>query len=168
MLFNKTRRRVQQSKTCLEIPSCNYRPRSSSGSADQRIANSSTFAGPAHATVDPSPNSESTVSVQVNHEAFQIAIQEYTDKLPDDDKVAFRSATNVLEKLAELQQGKSHISSSHTRMQRVRKVLQCLKRFLGSIAVCIQHNPEISSLVVGGLHCILTVSTLLNFNICST
>lgn len=96
----------------------------------------------------------------VQNEAFQKATQEYIDHLSDDDKVAFQSATDIMEKLGELQQGRFRISSSHTtRVQKVQKVLQCVKQFLGSIAICIQHHPEISSLVVGGLNCILTVGT---------
>ena len=30
---------------------------------------------------------------------------------------------------------------------------------MGSVAICIQHSPEISSLVIGGVNCILTVRT---------
>ena len=37
------------------------------------------------------------------------------------------------------------------------KVLQCVKSFMGSLVVFIQHSPQISSLVVGGVNCILTV-----------
>ena len=99
------------------------------------------------------------IAVSLKNEAFQKAIQEYLDNLSDDDKEAFRSATDVIEKLGELQQNKSHISNSHTtRIQKVQKVLQCVKQFLESVAICIQHHPEVSSLVVGGLNCILTVS----------
>ena len=50
------------------------------------------------------------------------------------------------------------ISSSHTTLtQKVQKVLQCMKQFLGSVATS-QYHPEVPSLVVGGLNCILTVS----------
>jgi hypothetical protein len=41
---------------------------------------------------------------------------------------------------------------------RINKVLQLINKFLGSVAICIQHNPQISSLVVGGFHCVLSVS----------
>ena len=78
--------------------------------------------------------------------------------LSDDDKVAFHSATDVMEKLGELQQETPGTLSPRT-TQKVQKVLQCMKQFMGSIGIFIQHSPEISSLVVGGLNCILTVST---------
>ena len=98
----------------------------------------------------------------VKNEAFLQAIQEYINNLSNDDKVAFQSATDVMEKLEELQKGKSRTSNSHhthmQKVQKVQKVLQSVKQFLVSISICIQHNPEVSSLVVGGLHCILMVS----------
>ena len=89
-------------------------------------------------------------------ESFQKAIQEYMEKLSDDDKTAFLSAPNVIERLQEMQY-KPLISSSLT--ARVEKVLQCVKGFMGSLGIFIQHSPEISSLVVGGVNCILTVGT---------
>ena len=85
-----------------------------------------------------------------------MAIHKYIDNLSDDDKVAFQSAADVMEMLGELPQGKSRISSAQ--MQKVQKVLQCVKQFSGSVIICIQHSPQISSLVMGGLNCILTVS----------
>ena len=134
-----------------------------SGSTGEGTASFSPLIAPAHAAGTQFPNPQlPTISTPVRNEAFQKAIQEYIDKLSEDDKVAFRSAPDVMVKLAELQQqqGRSGISISHTTlMQRVQNVLQCVKRFLGSIAICIQHHPETSSLVVGGLHCILTVCT---------
>ena len=158
MSSSKTGKRLQQFGERPELPFRDKKPGSSSGSTDQGIASS--IGGAAHATMD---NPQLLpISVPVKNEAFQTAIQEYIDKLPDDDKVAFHSATDVMEKLAELQ---SHISSPHTRMQRVQKVLQCVKQFLGSIAIYIEHHPKISTLVVGGLHCVLTVHTPFNFNI---
>ena len=126
----------------------------SSGETDRATVGSRTLAGLAH---DPQPPA---IAVPLKNVAFQKAIQECLDNLSDDDKEAFRSATDVIEKLGELQQGKSRISSSHTtRTQKVQKVLQCLKQFLVSVAIGIQHHPEVSSLVVGGLNCILTVSS---------
>ena len=166
-----TRKRIRE---YLGAPSRNKKSRSSSptssnapantalssvvpGSIVRASASSSTPAGPAHATGDQSVNPQPPVIlVPGKNGAFQKAVQEYIYNLSHDDKAAFLSATDVMEKLRELQKGKSRIPT--TRMQRVQKVLQCVQRFLGSIAVCIQHSPQISSLVVGGLHCILTVS----------
>ena len=129
-----------------------------SGSSVQGTG-SSTLTGPLHATGNHSPNPRPpAIPVLAKNEAFQKAIQEYLDNLLDEDKIAFRSATDVMEKLGDLQ-AKSRTGSHATRTQKVQKVLQCVKQFLESVRICIQHSPEISSLVVGGLNCILTVST---------
>ena len=109
--------------------------------------------------ITPVPQS---VFQPVRNKAFQEAIQEYIDNLSDDDKTAFQSATDVMERIGELQKDKSCTSNSQpSQMQKVQKVLECVKLFLGSVVICIQQNPEISSLVVGGLNCVLTVSTYL-------
>ena len=90
---------------------------------------------------------------------LQKAIQKYVETLLDDDKEAFQSAPEIIERLQEMQSnGKSLISSSLT--ARVEKVLQCVKNFMGSLGIFIQHSPEISSLVVGGVNCVLTVGTI--------
>ena len=100
------------------------------------------------------------ISVPVRNEAFQKAVLEYIDKLSEDDQEAFQSATDVMEKLEQLPQGGFRISTSYTdRMVKVQKVLGCVKKFLGSIAISIQHHPDVSSIVLGGLHYVLTVST---------
>lgn len=48
---------------------------------------------------------------------------------------------------------KIRLSSSLT--ERTQRVLNCINHFLGSISIMIQQSPEISSLVVGGVNCIL-------------
>ena len=87
---------------------------------------------------------------------LQRAILEYVKTLSDDDKRAFQSAPDIIECLQEMQHnGKPLISNTLT--TRVEGVLQCIKYFMSSLGVFIQHSPEISLLVVGGLNCILTV-----------
>ena len=119
-------------------------------------ASANALAGSASATGDQSQSL--TILVSMKNEAFQKAIHKYIDNLSDDDKVAFQSATDVMEKLGELQQGKSRVSSSQ--MQKIQNLLKCVKLLSESVIICIQHRPQISSLVMGGLNCILTVSTI--------
>ena len=89
-------------------------------------------------------------------ETLQKVIQEHVKKLSDDDKTAFQSASDIIVRLQEMQcNGKPVISGSL--MSRVEKVLQCVKGFMGSLGIFIQQSPEISSLVVGAVNCILTV-----------
>lgn len=112
----------------------------------------------AFATGDQSLNPRSSeVSVPMKNEAFQKAIQNYIDKISNDDKEAFQSATDAMNKLGSLPPSKSHISISV--MQKLKKLQQYVKQFLGSIAICIQQTLQISSLVLGGLNCILRVCT---------
>ena len=96
-----------------------------------------------------------TLPVQVKGETLKevTSIQEYVDKLSDDDKVAFLSAPDIIEHLHEIQSnGKSLITNSLT--TRVEKVLQCVKSFMGSLSIV---HSEISALVIGGANCILMV-----------
>lgn len=79
-----------------------------------------------------------------------VALLKHIDKLSNDDKAAFESAPDVMEKL---QLNKS--TSPH--VQKVQKVLECLQQFLAPVAICIQQSPHISSLVVGGFNCVLIV-----------
>lgn len=134
----------------------------SSASLDKGIA---TPARPPHVFGGQSPNTQSPAIPTPKNTAFQQAIEKYLDKLSPDDKLAFQSATDVQEKLAVLQQDKPQTSSSHaSRAEKVQKVLKCVKKFLVSVGICIQQSPEISSLVVGGLNCILTVSSTSSIN----
>ena len=112
-------------------------------------------AGTNHPT-NPAGQPTRATPMPARDEALQKAIQGYVRKLSDDEKAAFRSAPDIIDHLHNMQCEKnSLISSSH--ISRVEKVLQCVKSFMGSLSICIQHNPEISSLVVGGVNCILTV-----------
>ena len=119
---------------------------------------SSTLVCPIYPTRDQDPNPQLlTVSSPVNNVAFQKAIRDYVESLSDDDQVAFQSATDVMEKIQMLHYGSSCQSSS--RIQKVKRVLECMKLFLKPIAIYSQKAPDISSFVVGGFNCILTVST---------
>ena len=102
-------------------------------------------------TGNRSPNPRPpAIPVPAKNKAFQQAIQEYLDALLDEEKVAFRSATDVMEKLEDLL-AKSHTGSHATRTQSV-------KQFLESVKICIRHSLGISSLVVGWLNCVWNLS----------
>ena len=123
----------------------------------------STLPGPVDAEgtqlLDPQPP---LAPMPPKNKAFERAIAQVLQKhvdLSDDDKEAFQSYSDVdvMEELRNVQDGTSRISDSLTRVQ---KVLECVNRFMGPLATFIQHSPEISSLVVGGLNCILMVCIL--------
>ena len=107
--------------------------------------------GPIHAT-----GVQSMSLVPARDETLQRAIEEYISKLSDDDKAAFRSAPDIIERLETVQfNSRSPIPGS----ARVEKVLQCIKYFMSSLSIFIGHHPKISALVLGGVNCILTVRT---------
>ena len=115
-------------------------------------------AGPIHTAGAHTGNLQ--LPTPVKDETLQKAIQGYVNNLSAHDKAAFESAPDILEHIQDMQDnGKFLVSESLT--SRVEKVLQCLKRFMGSLTIFIGHSPEISSLVVGGVNCILVVGTLL-------
>lgn len=167
MSSGNTRKRTVQE--LLEIP---FRSKKSRSSSPSPTSTAAPAAGNAPANTpgttllgnnicgDLSPSHQSTkVPVPMMNNAFLKAIQEHINTLSDEDKAAFQSATDVMEKLRKFQHAKSRISGSPAALtQKVQKALQCVKQFLAPVAICIQHHPEISSLVVGGLHCVLTVS----------
>ena len=112
--------------------------------------------GATPAPSQPTSSHPATPLVPAKDEALQTAIQEYAEKISSDDKAAFISAPDIIKRLQEMQcSSKSRISSSL--ITRVERVLQCIKHFMSSLKTFIQHSPEISSLVVGGVNCILTV-----------
>lgn len=118
-------------------------------------------ASPIHAAGAQSVNPQFPpfpVPVTKKDEALQKALQEYINAVSDEDKEAFQSAPDIMGRLQQMQHSKKPLISS-VLTSRVEKVLQCVKHFIGSLAIFIQQSPEISSLVVGGVNCILTVST---------
>ena len=109
--------------------------------------------GPMHAGGTHSVNLKWPTTSK-REKGFQQAIQECLQKLPEDDKAAFQSAPNIIDRLHEMQRsGKPLVSSSLT--SRVEKVLQCVENFMNSLGILTQD----SLLVVGGVNCVFTVCT---------
>ena len=134
----------------------NHRQSREATPTSSRPTSSHAYVGPMHAAGAHSGNLQLPTPPVPADETLQKAILEYVNKLSDDDKAAFQSAPNIMERLQEMEvNGKSLLPSSLT--TRVEKVLQCIRSFMASLGVFIQHHPEISSLVVGGVNCILTV-----------
>ena len=148
-------RRDKSSREASPAPSRLAPSPAPSGSATSDIH--STLPGPAAET--PPLNLKPLAPVQPKNQAFENAVAVIVQKhgdLSDDDKEAFQSASysDVMVELRNAHHGTSDISDSLTRVQ---KVLNCINRFMGPLATFIQHSPEITSLVVGGLSCILLV-----------
>ena len=158
----------QSPTPCTNAPSnvTSGSPIAASSSAAKTTGSQSTLPGPAHAggaqSLNPPPPA---TPVPAKNEAFEKAIMLYINQLTEADKKAFLDASSILDRLKETQNdqsgsgGKSRTPGQFT--DRLQKALQCVQRFMGSIVVSIGHHPQISSLVVGGFNCILTVGTFL-------
>ncbi|MCJ1348246.1 hypothetical protein MMC31_006477 [Peltigera leucophlebia] len=101
-----------------------------------------------------------TVALSRNF-AFTDALQQHLAKLSPDEKSAFRTshqtltAESILVKVRDYDRDRNHDSNSRRCAEQVEKSLRILSQFLKSIAIAIQSNPEISSLIVGGVRFIL-------------
>lgn len=62
-----------------------------------------------------------------------------------------------MQELKAIDEADAKASVSRSFGSRVEKILQCIKQFVGTVGIFIQYSPEISSLVVGGLNCVLLV-----------
>jgi len=95
--------------------------------------------------------------------AFTDALQQHLAKLSPDENFAFRNshqtltAESILVKVRDYDRDWNHNSNSRKCAEQVEKSLRILNQFLRSIAIAIQSNPEISSLIVGGVRLILDV-----------
>ena len=99
-----------------------------------------------------------------NNEAFQAALKKHLDKLDPVEKDAFEAAnrdtsqTELLAKVKRFDEDHSRHSSSRRCFGPLTKFFQVLDQFMGGVAIAIQSNPEISSLVVGGVRFVIDVS----------
>ncbi|MCJ1344657.1 hypothetical protein MMC31_002860 [Peltigera leucophlebia] len=134
----------------------------------QTVATSSTTIA-APSTMDSNRDS----SPSSNHDSSPINkdnggnFSQHLAKLRPDEKSAFRTshqtltAESILVKVRDYDRARNHDSNSRKCAEQVEKSLRILSQFLRSIAIAIQSNPEISSLIVGGVRFILDLG--LNF-----
>ena len=95
--------------------------------------------------------------------AFADALQQHLFKLSPVESAAFRTSHQsltpevILSKVKAYDQAHNRGSASRKCSEKVDKSLRILNQFLASIAIAIQSNPDISSLIVGGLKLIVDV-----------
>lgn len=107
-----------------------------------------------HGVVDPDAAAK---------DAFTLALERHIETLTDEEKAAFsqigdmntESLLQAVEKLdAEHQAG----STSRRCATKIKGFLDAVNGYLNALAVMVQHSPEISSLIVGGLRLVVDVS----------
>lgn len=95
--------------------------------------------------------------------AFTDALQQHLAKLSPAENAAFHSshqkltAESILVKVRDYDREYNSSSGSRQCAEKVEKSLRILNQFLRSIAIAVQSNPEVSSLIVGGVKFILDV-----------
>lgn len=77
--------------------------------------------------------------------------------MPEKDKAAFQCAGDIMDNIRAMDNKNAATSISRDFGVRIEKILQFIKRFATTVGACVQFSPEISSLVVGGMNCVLTV-----------
>ncbi|OJD26052.1 hypothetical protein ACJ73_02567 [Blastomyces percursus] len=126
---------------------------------------------PLSTTSDPSlKGSASVVAAAVNdgsrtdphktNESLKLAVEEYIKGLTPAEKAAFRygpSEDDLLARAAKLDDEHKGISSFRAHTQKIAKVLQLCNQFMPSVTIGIQANPDISSIVVGGVRLVLDI-----------
>jgi hypothetical protein len=107
----------------------------------------------------------STSATADHSSAFEIAIKKHIDKLPESEKdVFFRAASHPINEhdlLAQIQQydaQHAHHSSLRPQTERLSRVLGILDRFMGGVVIAIQANPDLSSIIVGGIRVVIDLA----------
>ena len=130
----------------------------------------STSTAPAAQAPAPAPSPAgsslaiSTSATADRNPALELAIQEHIDKLPESEKEIFREASEtineqtLLAKIREYNAQHAHDSSFRPQAERLSKLLGILDRFMGGVAIGIQANPEISSIIVGGIRIVIDLA----------
>jgi ankyrin repeat domain-containing protein 50 len=105
-----------------------------------------------------------TTTAAPKNQGLELAIKRHLEKIPDAEKEAFREASKTMDEdnLLSMAQScdESHQQSSAFRPQaeRLSKFLELLNRFMDGVAIGIQSNPEISSIVVGAVRVVINVA----------
>ncbi|KAI5839132.1 hypothetical protein DFP73DRAFT_502190, partial [Morchella snyderi] len=120
------------------------------GGGDPASTNPNRTAIPAQVVIAPSSPVDETTSI------FQEAIERYKQKVAIDHKQYLLggmdvSVAQLIESVGRYNTQHNERSSSRRGLARIQGFLRVVDGYLKSLGVMIQHSPEISSLVVGGL-----------------
>jgi hypothetical protein len=102
-----------------------------------------------------------TTNTATGNRALQLAIERHLDALPETDKEGFRQASKQIANDSLLSQVKAY-DEDHKQVSQFRPHAEALSRFLGlldrfmaGVAIGIQANPDISSIVVGAVRIVI-------------
>jgi ankyrin repeat domain-containing protein 50 len=105
-----------------------------------------------------------TTTAAPRNRALELAIERHLDKIPDAEREVFREAAKMMDEKSLLSMARScderHQQDSAFRPQaeRLSKFLELLNRFMDGVAIGVQSNPEISSIVVGAVRVVINIA----------
>jgi hypothetical protein len=113
-------------------------------------------------TVQAAANTTTVITnTATGNRALQLTIERHLNDLPEADKEAFRQASKQIANESLLSQVKAY-DEDHKQVSQFRPHAEALSRFLGlldrfmaGIAIGIQANPDISSVVVGAVRIVI-------------
>jgi hypothetical protein len=113
-------------------------------------------------TTSNSPLIAGSVSPQPNL-ALRNALEIHVRKLPESERAAYLKASSMdpsalLERVRELDSQQAQSSKIRPWTKRLANFLNMIDRSIGGVAIAIQANPDISSIVVGGAKLIIDIA----------
>ncbi|KKZ68567.1 hypothetical protein EMCG_01016 [[Emmonsia] crescens] len=101
------------------------------------------------------------VSTRKTNPALELAIENHIKGLSAAEQQTFRdgaSESDLLARAAELDAKHNESSSFRPHTEKITKVLKFCDKFMGGVAIGIQANPDISSIIVGGVRVFLDIA----------
>ncbi|KAF8477492.1 hypothetical protein BDZ91DRAFT_844127 [Kalaharituber pfeilii] len=94
-----------------------------------------------------------SLHVSAGDEIFQEQLSQCQNTLTEVQKKAFlgASATSILDMIAELNNQHSQNSTTRKYVTKLKSFLQVTDSYMNTLKIAIQHSPNVSSLIVGGL-----------------
>jgi len=109
-------------------------------------------------------NGNSSTIVTSRNAALEEALAIFSKSIPDAEQATFKEASKTLDERALLSDVQAYDAAHkddscfRPHAERLTKFLSLLDRFMGGIAIGIQANPEVSSLVVGAVRIVIDLA----------
>ncbi|KAF2736367.1 hypothetical protein EJ04DRAFT_171467 [Polyplosphaeria fusca] len=136
---------------------------STSGLPPPHAQPATTVSFPSPPTPAPS-NGSSSATVTSRNAVLEEALATFSKTIPDAEKAAFEQASKTIDERALLSNVQTYDavhkddSCFRPHAERLTKFLSLLDRFMGGVAIGIQANPEVSSLVVGAVRIVIDLA----------
>jgi plasmid maintenance system antidote protein VapI len=118
--------------------------------------------GTSTSTTSNTPPTSGSTGPQLDP-ALRNALETYIQKLPESERTAYLAASSMdpgllLERVRKLDDQKAQRSKLRPWTKRLTNFLNMIDRSIGGVAIVIQANPDVSSIVVGGAKLIIDIA----------